>query len=352
MRIAQVATLYERVPPVAYGGTERVVSWLTEELVARGHTVTLFASGDSITQADLVSVYPRALREIEDKADPLAFHVAMLEQVVRRSDEFDIVHFHTDYTSFPFGRRLRCPQLTTLHWRLDVPGLETMYREFGDMPVVSISDAQRAPLPDLAWQGTIYHGLPSRLLTFHPVPSDYLAFVGRIAATKGPDVAIEIARRANMRIEIAAKIDNADRAYYERDIAPLMKEPQVCYRGELDDQHKNDFVGQARALLFPIDWPEPFGLVLVEALACGTPVIAFGRGSVPEIIDHGATGFIVRTIDEAVEAVKKLDGIDRARCRAEFEKRFTVGRMTDEYLTAYAKLIDDAQHSVRTRAPT
>ncbi|WP_225031003.1 glycosyltransferase family 4 protein [Paraburkholderia sp. XV] len=329
MRIAQVSTLYERVPPVAYGGTERVVSWLTEELVARGHELTLFASGDSLTRAELVPVCPRSLRDIEDTADPQAFHVAMLEQVVQRSGEFDIVHFHTDYASFPFGRRVRCPHLTTLHWRLDIPGLDTLYREFADMPLVSISDAQRAPLPDLAWQCTIYHGLPPGLLSFHPAPSDYLAFVGRIAPAKRPDTAIEIARRARARIEIAAKIDNGDRAYYERDIAPLMKQPHVCYRGELDDWHKNDFVGRARALLFPVDWPEPFGLVLAEALACGTPVIAFGRGSVPEIIDDGVTGFIVNTIDEAVEAVGKIDTIDRSRCRAAFEKRFTVARMAD-----------------------
>ncbi|SEJ16942.1 glycosyltransferase family 4 protein [Paraburkholderia diazotrophica] len=343
MRIAQVSTLYERVPPVAYGGIERVVSWLTEELVARGHDVTLFASGDSITGADLVSVYPRPLREIENTADPQAFHVAMLEQVVHRSDEFDIVHFHTDYASFPFARRLCCPQLTTLHWRLDVPGLETMYREFDDMPVVSISDAQRAPLPNLAWQCTIYHGLPTGLLTFCETPSDYLAFVGRIAPAKRPDVAIEIAGRAQARLEIAAKIDDGDRAYYERDIAPLMRQPHVCYRGELDDADKNAFLGHARALLFPIDWPEPFGLVLAEALACGTPVIAFGRGSVPEIIDDGVTGYVVGTVDEAVDAVGKIDGIDRSRCRAEFEKRFTASRMADEYLKVYATLVDHAQ---------
>jgi glycosyltransferase involved in cell wall biosynthesis len=343
MRIAQVSTLYERVPPVAYGGTERVVSWLTEALVARGHDVTLFASGDSLTQARLVSVYPRPLREIENTADPQAFHVAMLEQVVRRSADFDIVHFHTDYTSFPFGRRLQCPHVTTLHWRLDIPGLDALYREFRDVPLVSISDAQRTPLPQLAWQRTVHHGLPPEIHTFNPTPSDYLAFVGRIAPTKRPDLAIEIARRANLRIEIAAKIDDGDRAYYERDIAPLMRQPHVCYRGELGGHDKDRFIGAARALLFPVDWPEPFGLVLVEALASGTPVIAFGRGSVPEIIDDGVTGFIVDSIDEAVDALKRIGEIDRARCREVFEQRFTAARMADEYVDVYTNLVAAAR---------
>ena len=349
MRIAQVSPLYERVPPVAYGGTERVVSWITEELVARGHEVTLFASGDSVTRGRLVSVFPRPLREIEHTADPQAFHVAMLEQVVRQSGQFDIVHFHTDYASFPFARRLQCANVTTLHWRLDIPGLKTMYREFADMPVVSISNAQRLPLPDLAWQGTVYHGLPRELYSFCAQPLNYLAFVGRIAPSKGPAAAIEIAQRVGMRIEIAAKIDEGDRPYYEREIAPLFTRANVHYRGELGDREKNGFIGRARALLFPIEWPEPFGLVLVEALACGTPVIAFGRGSVPEIIEHGVTGFVVDDIDEAVEALKCIDDIDRTRCRAAFEQRFTASRMADDYLHIYAKLCQQTLYASGAR---
>ncbi|MEI5995743.1 glycosyltransferase family 4 protein [Paraburkholderia bengalensis] len=343
MRIAQVSTLYERVPPVAYGGTERVVSWLTEELVARGHDVTLFASGDSTTGAKLVPVCQRALREMEGAADPAAFHLAMLERVVRSSEAFDVVHFHTDYASFPFARRLACPHVTTLHWRLDITGLETMYREFHDMPVVSISNAQRSPLPWLAWQRTIYHGLPPDLYRFNARPHDYLAFVGRIAPSKGPGAAVEIARRAGTRIEIAAKIDEGDRAYYERDFAPLAAESHVLFRGEIGDSEKSAFIGGARALLFPIDWPEPFGLVLAEALACGTPVIAIGRGSVPEIIEDGVTGFVVDSIDDAVDAVKKLPDLDRVRCRAAFEKRFTAARMASEYLDVYNTLARSAQ---------
>ncbi|MEX3897809.1 glycosyltransferase family 4 protein [Paraburkholderia sp. BR10954] len=339
MRIAQVSTLYERVPPVAYGGTERVVSWLTEALVELGHEVTLFASGDSLTRAHLVSVYPRPLRELENTADPQAFHVAMLERVVQRSADFDIVHFYTDYTSFPFGRRLGCAHVTTLHWRLDIPGLEALYREFCDVPLVSISDAQRAPLPQLAWQRTVHHGLPRELHTFSRTPSDYLAFVGRIARTKRPDLAIEIARRANARLEIAAKIDDGDRVYYEHEVASLMRQPHVCYRGELGGGDKDRFIGAARALLFPIDWPEPFGLVLVEALAAGTPVIAFDRGSVREIIDDGVTGFIVDSVDEAVDAVNRIGELDRARCREAFERRFTAARMADEYIEVYRKLL-------------
>ncbi|MEW9582393.1 glycosyltransferase family 4 protein [Paraburkholderia sp. DGU8] len=349
MRIAQVSPLYERVPPVAYGGTERVVSWITEELVARGHDVTLFASGDSVTRARLVSVVPRPLCEIENTADSHAFHVAMLEQVVRHSGEFDIVHFHTDYASFPFARRLHCANVTTLHWRLDIPGLKTMYREFADMPVVSISNAQRLPLPDLAWQGTVYHGLPRELYRFCAQPLNYLAFVGRIAPSKGPAAAIEIAQRVGMRIEFAAKIDESDRAYYEREIAPLFTRAHVHYRGELGDCEKNGFIGRARALLFPIEWPEPFGIVLVEALACGTPVIAFGRGSVPEIIEHGVTGFVVDHIDEAVEAIKHIDDIDRTRCRAAFEQRFTASRMADDYLHIYAKLCQQTLYASGAR---
>jgi glycosyltransferase involved in cell wall biosynthesis len=347
MRIAQIATLYESVPPAAYGGIERVVSWLTEGLVARGHDVTLFASGDSRTDARLIAATATSLREIEHTADPQAFHFAMLEQVVRRSNEFDIIHFHTDYSSFPFARRLACPHVTTLHWRLDVPGLAPLYREFADVPVVSISDAQRAPLPWLNWHGTVYHGLPASCLRYQPTAGDYLAFLGRIAPAKRPDLAIEIARRAGMPIKLAAKIDNGDRWYYDGSIAALMRAPGVDYLGELGDEAKAAFLGHARALLFPLDWPEPFGLVMIEALACGTPVVAFGRGAVPEIIEDGVTGFVVDNVQEAVQALGRVGEIDRAACRAAFEARFTVERMVDDYEAVYASVVAQSAHGDR-----
>jgi len=343
MRIAQVSPLYERVPPVAYGGVERVVAWLVDGLVARGHDVTLFASGDSCTRARLVSGSDCAIRLIEDTADPQAFHFAMLEEVVQRADEFDIVHFHTDYASFPFARRLGCASLTTLHWRLDVPGLSTLYRQFADMPLVSISNAQRAPLPWLDWRATVHHGLPADLLRFHDRPDAYVAFLGRIAPAKRPDRAIDIARRAGLPIRIAAKIDNGDRAYFDEEIAGLLQMPHVEYCGEVDDAGKNDLLGQARALLFPIDWPEPFGLVMIEALACGTPVIAFDHGAAREIVEHGVTGFLVDSVDEAVAALAKIDSISRAACRAAFERRFTVERMVDQYLDIYEAMVRAAQ---------
>ncbi|GGX32243.1 glycosyl transferase [Pigmentiphaga litoralis] len=338
MRIAQVATLYETVPPQAYGGIERVVSYLTEELVQQGHDVTLFACGGSRTQARLIESCPCAVRLVEDTADPQAFHFAMLEEVVRQSGNFDLAHFHVDYQHFPFSRRLACPHLTTLHWRLDIPGLPLLYRAFADVPVVSISDAQRTPLPWLNWQGTVHHGLPDDLLTQGDGGGGYLAFLGRIAPAKRPDLAIEIARRAHVPLHIGAKIDNGDLHYFERDIRHLFDDPIVNYRGELDDRQKNAFLGGARALVFPIDWPEPFGLVMAEALACGTPVIAFRRGSVPEVIEHGVTGFIVDTVDEAVEAVHRLPEIDRRACRAAFKTRFTASRMVADYLPIYEGL--------------
>jgi glycosyltransferase involved in cell wall biosynthesis len=339
MRIAQVSTLYESVPPKAYGGIERVVSWLTEALVDTGHDVTLFASADSVTRARLVPACPCALRLIEETADPQAFHFAMLEEVVRRSREFDIVHFHTDYQGFPFARRLACAHLTTLHWRLDIPGLDRLYRAFDDIPLVSISNAQRKPLPGARWQGTVYHGMPADTPAFDARPGDYLAFLGRIAPPKRPDLAIQIAERAGMPLKIAAKIDNGDRWYYEENIEALMRHPRVDYLGELGDRDKHALLAGARALLFPIDWPEPFGLVLIEALACGTPVIAFGRGSVPEIIDDGHTGFIVDNVEEAIRAVGRLHEIDRGQCRAAFEQRFSAARMAADYLNIYETLL-------------
>ena len=350
MRIAQISTLYESVPPKAYGGIERVVSWLTDALVDAGHDVTLFASADSATRARLAPSCPCALRLIEDTADPQAFHFAMLEQVVRRSNEFDIVHFHTDYQGFPFARRLSCPHLTTLHWRLDIPGLEPLYRAFDDIPVASISNAQRIPQPHAHWQGTVYHGMPPDTLSFNARPGDHLAFVGRIAPPKRPDLAIEIAERAGVPLKIAAKIDNGDRWYYERNIEALLDRPHVAYLGELAGAEKHVILAGARALLFPIDWPEPFGLVLIEALACGTPVIAFRRGAVPEIVEDGRTGFIVDDVDDAVRAVERLDEIDRAQCRAAFEERFSAARMAADYLRIYRTLLDPHRQRDETRA--
>jgi glycosyltransferase involved in cell wall biosynthesis len=339
MRIAQVATLYESVPPKAYGGIERVVSTLSEELVRQGHEVTLFASGDSTTAARLVACCPCAVRLVEDTADPQAFHFAMLERVVRQAGEFDLVHFHTDYMHFPFARRLPCEHLTTLHWRLDIPGLDLLYHEFRDLPLVSISHAQRRPLPNLNWQGNVYHGLPEHLFAPGDGHGGYLAFLGRIAPPKRPDLAIEIARRAGLPIRLAAKLDSGDHWYYERDIRHLFDQPLVDYVGELAGATLNEFLAGARALLFPIDWPEPFGLVMIEALACGTPVIAFGRGSVPEVIDHGVTGFVVDSVEEAVAMVPRLDEIDRRRCRETFERRFTATRMTRAYADIYQRLL-------------
>jgi glycosyltransferase involved in cell wall biosynthesis len=340
MRIAQVSPLYESVPPKLYGGTERVVSHLTEELVRIGHEVTLFASGDSVTSAKLVSGCPRALRLDKRCVDPMAPHFVMMEEVFRRAADFDLIHFHIDYLHFPLSRRLSLPSVTTLHGRLDIADLQPLYREYCSMPLVSISNAQRRPLPWCNWVGTVYHGLPLDLHALRPRSGDYLAFLGRISPEKGCDRAIEIARRAGMPIKIAAKIDNADRAYYERVVKPLFDQPHVEFIGEINDSQKQDFLGNARAVLFPIDWPEPFGLVMIEAISVGTPVIAFSCGSVPEIMIDGKTGFVVNDIDEAVEAVEKVGRLDRAECRAIFEERFSSRRMAHDYLKVYAQIID------------
>jgi len=340
MRIAQVAPLYESVPPKLYGGTERVVSYLTEELVRQGHEVTLFASGDSVTAARKVSPCNRSLRFNRSCADHLVHHLLLLERVFQDANEFDIIHFHCDYLHFPLSRRHPQPNITTLHGRLDLPDLIPLYREFIEVPVVSISDSQRRPLPWLNWQRTIYHGLPLNLYRLFPKGGEYLAFAGRISPEKGLDRAIEIAKRAGIKLRIAAKVDRADVQYFREAIQPLLDHPLVEFLGEIGEGEKNEFFGNAAALLVPVDWPEPFGLVMIEALACGTPVIGWNRGSVPEVIDDGESGFVVQTLEEAVGAIEGIHQLSRDKCRDIFERRFSVSRMTSDYLYAYGELIE------------
>ncbi|HYN07638.1 MAG TPA: glycosyltransferase family 4 protein [Vicinamibacterales bacterium] len=351
MRIAQVSPLYESVPPQYYGGTERVVHFLTEELVRQGHDVTLFASGDSVTQARLVAMCPHSLRRDPTSVDALAHHLLMLERVFRAADEFDVLHFHIDYLHFPLSRRAGRPNVTTLHGRLDIADLPPLYREFHDMPLVSISDAQREPLPEGRWLTTIHHGLPADLLTLEERPGDYLAFLGRISPEKRVDRAIEIARLAGWPIRIAAKIDAADQAYFDQEIAPLFELPFVEYIGEISETEKQAFLGGARALLFPIDWMEPFGLVMIEAMACGTPVIAWPGGSVTEVLEHGVTGFIVETIDDAVKATRAIDTLGRRQVREVFDRRFTAARMARDYVAVYETLLSDHASPPQTRRP-
>lgn len=338
MRIAQVAPLYESVPPKHYGGTERVVSYLAEELVRQGHDVTLFASGDSETEAELVPAWPRSLRLDEQSVDHMAPHVLLLEEVYRRAADFDVIHFHVDYLHYSISRRQATPHVTTLHGRLDVPELGPLYEEFDDIPVISISDAQRAPIPEANWQTTVYHGLPTDLYHFRPEAGDYLAFLGRISPEKRVDRAIEIAKRVDKPLKIAAKVDPVDREYFEETIESLLQDPHVEFRGEIDEIEKDEFLGNASALLFPIDWPEPFGLVMIEALACGTPVIAYRHGSVPEVLEDGRTGFLVDDLEEAVHLARTISEIDRRACRDYFEERFAVSRMATDYLDVYERL--------------
>ncbi|MEI6946629.1 glycosyltransferase family 4 protein [Paraflavisolibacter sp. H34] len=345
MRIAQVAPLYERVPPRFYGGTERIVSYLTEELVRVGHEVTLFASGDSVTAARLVPGCTESLRLCTYCTDMLAPHIGQLQMVQDRLHEFDIVHYHTDYGHFPLSRINRHPQLTTLHGRLDLPELQVLYRLYADMPVVAISDDQKRPLPFARWAATIYHGLPPELYAYYPRQGHYLAFLGRISKDKGIDKAIEIAKQTGLPLKIAAKIDldakidKKERSYFEKEIAPLLDHPLLDFLGEISEEQKNEFIGNALCVLFPIDWPEPFGLVMIESLACGTPVIAFKRGSVPEVIDDGLSGFVVHDTAAAVQAVGRLHRIRRQDCRGQFEKRFTARRMTEDYLAVYRQVM-------------
>jgi glycosyltransferase involved in cell wall biosynthesis len=327
------------VPPKLYGGTERVVSNLTEELIRRGHEVTLFASGDSVTGARLVAGSERSLRLTGGIRDPLARHLVMLEQVYKDPTRFDIIHFHINYLHFPLTRRAGATSVTTLHGRLDIPDLVPLFREYQEMPLISISDAQRSPLPFANWQGTVYHGLSERQFTLHEQPGGYLAFLGRFSPEKQPDHAIEIAKRLGMELRIAAKVDDADQKYFKKVVEPLLGHPLIHNVGEIGDGQKNDFLGNAHALLFPIEWPEPFGLVLIEAMACGTPVIAYRRGSVPEVIEDGVSGFMVEGLDEAVDAARRVADIDRRRCREAFERRFTDRRMAEDYLEVYQRLL-------------
>jgi len=338
MRIAQIAPLHEAVPPKLYGGTERVVSFLTEELVALGHEVTLFASGDSETTARLEPIWPRALRLDPAIRDPIAPHMLLMEAVRRRADEFDVLHFHMDYWPFSMFSRQRTPFVTTLHGRLDLPELQPVFNAFPHVPVVSISNSQRRPLPQANYVRTVLHGLPRNLLTPQPVKQDYLAFLGRIAPEKGPDRAIRIARKCGMKLKIAAKVDVVDKVYFDSVIRPLLDTGDVEMIGEISDAAKPEFLSGAAGLLMPIDWPEPFGLVMIEAMACGTPVIAFNRGSVPEIVEDGLTGFIVEDEMGAVAAVNRLHTLDRKRVRAEFDQRFTARRMAEDYLSVYRSL--------------
>jgi glycosyltransferase involved in cell wall biosynthesis len=349
VRIAQISPLFESVPPQGYGGTERVVSYLTEELVARGHEVTLFASGESVTSARLFPGAPRPLRLDSSCTDPIAHHLVMLEKAFEREHEFDVIHAHVDHIAYPFARRCGVPVLTTLHGRLDLESLQPLYHEYTDQWVASISDDQRTPLPHARWAGTVHHGLPENLYRFQPKRGDYLAFVGRISPEKRVDRAVEIARRTGQKLRIAAKIDPSDEAYYKDRIRPLLEHRNVEYVGEVDDAGKNDLIGNAAAVLFPIDWPEPFGLIMIEALACGTPVIAWPHGSVREVLRHGIDGFICDDVGAAVRAVHSIDRIDRAACRRSFEERFTAGRMAAGYLDLYAKLIAHVQDRMDAR---
>ena len=339
MRIAQVAPLVESVPPSRYGGTERVVSYLTEELSKLGHEVTLFASGDSSTRAVLHAGCPRALRSDPSCRDSLAWHIAMLEQVLKASPHFDIIHFHLDWLHFPAVRRQDVPFITTLHGRLDLPELQPLFGEFCELPVVSISDAQRQPIPFANWIATIHHGLPRDLLTPSAERDGYLAFLGRISPEKRPDVAIRLAIQSGHRLKIAAKIDKVDEAYFATEIKPLLGAPGIEFIGEICEHDKADFLGKAAALLFPVDWPEPFGIVMIEAMACGTPVIAYDRGSVAEVIEEALTGFVVQDESGALAAIGRLDTLDRRAIRREFERRFTSRRMAEDYLSVYRLLM-------------
>ena len=347
MYIAQIAPLAEAVPPRFYGGTERVIHWLTEELVALGHDVTLFASGDSVTSARLESVWPRALRLDGSVRDPNALHMSMLERVRQQANRFDFLHFHLDYYPFSLFCRQPVPFVTTLHGRLDLPEHKPVFATFPSLPVISISDSQRRPIPRANWIRTIYHGLPRELLMPVSAKQSYFAFLGRIAPEKGVDRAISIAHRCGVPLRIAAKVDKMDREYFNERIRPQLDGTSIQYIGEITDGEKPEFLSGAVALLDPIDWPEPFGIVMIEAMACGTPVIAFNRGAIPEVIDEGLTGFIVEDVEGAIGAFNRLSLLSREKIRNRFEQRFTARRMALEYLAAYRSLMDRDVHRLK-----
>jgi glycosyltransferase involved in cell wall biosynthesis len=341
MRIAQIAPLTEAVPPTLYGGTERVVSWLTEELVALGHQVTLFASGDSNTAATLEPIWPRALRLDGTVRDANALHMVMIEQVYRRSHEFDLMHFHLDYFPFSLMSRQPTPFVTTLHGRLDLPEHHPVFTTFSSVPIVSISNSQRRPIPKANWVATVPHGLPANVLQPQPIQPSYLAFLGRISPEKRVDLAIRIARRCGIPLKIAAKVDRADEDYFDEVVRPLLSTPGVEFIGEIGDEQKSEFLSGAIALLVPIDWPEPFGLVMIEAMACGAPVVAFNRGSVSEIVEDGVTGFVVEDETSAAGAVREVASLSRSAIRRRFEEQFTARRMAEDYIHLYRRLIDE-----------
>ena len=340
MKIAQVSPLFERVPPAAYGGTERIISYLTEELVRRGHELTLFASGDSVTNASLVSPVNVSARQDMKRQAWLASYAIQLDQVAELAHTFDVIHFHTEYMHIPLAMRLRTPHITTTHGRLDSPELVPLYRHFSKCPLVSISDSQRAPLAHANWCRTVYHGLPQELYSISEGAGDYFAFIGRISPEKRVDRAVEIAQRCGKRLYIAAKVDAFDESYFEG-IKHLFKRPGIEFIGEVNDTEKRLLLQDASALLFPIDWPEPFGLVMIEAFACGTPVVAYRCGAVPEIVQNGVTGFVVNNQEEAITAAKKIDSIDRRACRSAFDQRFTAGMMAEHYLQVYEQISQD-----------
>jgi glycosyltransferase involved in cell wall biosynthesis len=345
MKIAQVAPLYESVPPKFYGGTERVVSYLTEELVRQGHEVTLFASGDSVTNARLISNTEKALRLNAKCSDHLSHHIVQLQEIAERANEFDIIHFHNDYIHFPISVHFNVPHVTTLHGRMDLPELQHVYNKFPQQPVISISNKQREPMPQANWVGTIYHGLPANLLNIGTGEGNYLAFIGRISPEKRVDRAIEIAKAIGLQLKIAAKIDSEDQKYFDSHIKQLLDDPLIEFIGEINEDQKERFLGDALAMLFPVDWPEPFGMVMIESMACGIPVIAFNCGSVPEVIDDGESGFIVNSVDESIKAVEKLNKLSKRNVRNCFEQRFTAERMTRDYIEIYQKMIDSPARS-------
>jgi glycosyltransferase involved in cell wall biosynthesis len=342
MKIAQISPLMESCPPQLYGGTERVVSYLTEELVRQGHDVTLFASGDSITSARLEACCERALRLDSTVTDPIPDHLIMLNKVRDMAKQFDVLHFHVDVLHYPLAVDFAGRTVTTMHGRLDLPELRKMHAAFPGFPLVSISDDQRLPMPPVRWAGTVHHGLPGGLLAFNSAPKGgYLAFLGRISPEKRPDRAIEIANRAGAKLKIAAKIDKVDQGYWKNVIEPMVaSSPNVEYIGEIGERDKAQFLGNADALLFPIDWPEPFGLVMIEAMSCGTPVIAFRRGSAAEVIDDGVSGYLVEDVAQAIAAVRRLPELDRARVRETFVRRFDIARVAKEYVQVYQTLLN------------